>query len=523
MSKQKSFAKSPILPDAAPRDLGSHCEPPADEQLDPQDLNPFSFRQFLRSKNQDQDPEQDLSQVVQLQSAAEEEDEDEGGHDMSLTFDPEEEAEDRWGRSLKSGVASMSFFCTEEEETRTSREEEQQGKEQQGKEQQGKQQEVQKKEKQEEQLDVTRPPLLEQSSPAAGARSSSPLVQTVRNKKEPAETEMIAPVEVLRDRRVKERDRQVRQTDRQTDRLDLRSRDLHEDHDILQPAADDDLLLFTSGCLIQRSSVKRPRLKQLHLLRSKATSFTKQPAGGEHIASDLNFGPVNPVQVNSVQGYPAQWLFVGIQVLPEGVEEPGSSAPNLLQSVVNCLSEGGLTALGVFDMLIQTVLQGGAHRLQPADRPTLTKGPTGLRADLKPVVTDVVLHVGQTPADLLLLAAQGALQLLQLHPAGGQRTRDLHLLFVALRGVQSRLQSLLTALLTQCTQLVVQVHLLALTTQQQNIMGDTHLCVVEAVLKVQPEERLLLQVLLLEEQQQAGGAATVRQERMVQHLRHGQR
>jgi len=79
---------SVYLTSAAPRDLGSHCEPPGDEQLDPQDLNPFSFREFLRSKNQDQDPEQDLSQVVQLQSAAEEEDEDEG-QDMSLTFDPE--------------------------------------------------------------------------------------------------------------------------------------------------------------------------------------------------------------------------------------------------------------------------------------------------------------------------------------------------------------------------------------------------------------------------------------------------
>ncbi|XP_056275123.1 endosome-associated-trafficking regulator 1 isoform X3 [Pseudoliparis swirei] len=129
MSKQKSFVKSPILPDG-------------DEQLDPQDLNPFSFREFLRSKNQDQDPEQDLSQVVQLQSAAEEEDEDEGGQDMSLTFDPEvrscfflrpslalqEEATERWGRSLKSGVAGMSFFCTEEEETRFScKPEDQQG------------------------------------------------------------------------------------------------------------------------------------------------------------------------------------------------------------------------------------------------------------------------------------------------------------------------------------------------------------------------------------------------------------
>jgi len=35
-----------------------------------------------------------------------------------LLMSNQEEATERWGRSLKSGVAGMSFFCTEEEETR---------------------------------------------------------------------------------------------------------------------------------------------------------------------------------------------------------------------------------------------------------------------------------------------------------------------------------------------------------------------------------------------------------------------
>lgn len=55
------------------------------------------------------------------------------------------------------------------------------------------------------------------------------------------------------------------------------------------------------------------------------------------------------------------------QLLPEGADELYRSVSDLLQSGLNCLSEGGLTALGVFDMLIQTVLQGGADSLQPAD------------------------------------------------------------------------------------------------------------------------------------------------------------
>ncbi|XP_075938572.1 endosome-associated-trafficking regulator 1 isoform X9 [Anarhichas minor] len=80
MSKQKSL----IITDA-------------DEQLDSEDLNPFSFREFLRWKNQDQDPEQDL--------------------DQEQTGTKEEE-EAGCGRSFQSGVDSTSSLCTEEEETR---------------------------------------------------------------------------------------------------------------------------------------------------------------------------------------------------------------------------------------------------------------------------------------------------------------------------------------------------------------------------------------------------------------------
>ncbi|XP_031735127.1 endosome-associated-trafficking regulator 1 isoform X7 [Anarrhichthys ocellatus] len=77
----------------------------ADEQLDSEDLNldldlnPFSFREFLRWKNQDQDPEQDL--------------------DQEQTGSKEEE-EAGCGRSFQSGVDSTSSLCTEEEEEETS-------------------------------------------------------------------------------------------------------------------------------------------------------------------------------------------------------------------------------------------------------------------------------------------------------------------------------------------------------------------------------------------------------------------
>ncbi|KAK9521935.1 hypothetical protein VZT92_018438 [Zoarces viviparus] len=92
-----------------------------DEQLDSEDLNlnpdlnPFSFREFLRWKNQDQDPEEDLDQ-------------EQTGSKRSLYVEvrtcffsepslaPQEEEEVGCGRSFQSGVDSTSSLCTEEEE-----------------------------------------------------------------------------------------------------------------------------------------------------------------------------------------------------------------------------------------------------------------------------------------------------------------------------------------------------------------------------------------------------------------------
>ncbi|XP_049907618.1 endosome-associated-trafficking regulator 1 [Epinephelus moara] len=107
MSKQRSAAKTLIITD--------------DEEVEAEDLNPFSFREFLRWKNQNQnqDPEQD---------------QDQEGHSKrsfdvgSVTFDPEvrscffsepslaPQEEEEWGRSFQSGVDSTSSLYTEEEE-----------------------------------------------------------------------------------------------------------------------------------------------------------------------------------------------------------------------------------------------------------------------------------------------------------------------------------------------------------------------------------------------------------------------
>ncbi|XP_054467267.1 endosome-associated-trafficking regulator 1 isoform X2 [Anoplopoma fimbria] len=100
-----------------------------DEQLESEDLNPFSFREFLRWKNQDQDPEQDLDQEQTHSGVLQREPEEEEEEDTSVTFDPEvrscffsepslapQEQEEGWGRSFQSGVESTSSLCTEEEE-----------------------------------------------------------------------------------------------------------------------------------------------------------------------------------------------------------------------------------------------------------------------------------------------------------------------------------------------------------------------------------------------------------------------
>ncbi|XP_068559142.1 endosome-associated-trafficking regulator 1 isoform X4 [Cebidichthys violaceus] len=97
-----------------------------EEQLDSedqdlnQDLNPFSFREFLRWKNQD--PEQDLDQEqtgskrlldVEVRTCF--------FSEPSLA--PQEEEEAGWGRSFQSGVDSTSSLCTEEEEEEEEEEE----------------------------------------------------------------------------------------------------------------------------------------------------------------------------------------------------------------------------------------------------------------------------------------------------------------------------------------------------------------------------------------------------------------
>lgn len=109
MSKQRSSAKSLIITD--------------DEELEAEELNPFSFREFLRWKNQDPDQDHDQEQKNWKVSS-------------SLTFDPEfrtcffsepslgqlesQDEEAEWERSVQAGVDSMLSLCTGEEETRYS-------------------------------------------------------------------------------------------------------------------------------------------------------------------------------------------------------------------------------------------------------------------------------------------------------------------------------------------------------------------------------------------------------------------
>ncbi|XP_014185491.1 endosome-associated-trafficking regulator 1 isoform X2 [Haplochromis burtoni] len=65
------------------------------EEVEAEELNPFSFREFLRWKNQDPDPEQARTEVRAAQL---------------------KEEEEEWGRSFQSGIGSTSSLCTEEEE-----------------------------------------------------------------------------------------------------------------------------------------------------------------------------------------------------------------------------------------------------------------------------------------------------------------------------------------------------------------------------------------------------------------------
>ncbi|XP_071328422.1 endosome-associated-trafficking regulator 1 isoform X2 [Trachinotus anak] len=99
----------------------------ADEEVEAEELNPFSFREFLRWKNQDPHQDQDQDQQeeqTQGQSSSSQQLFDVG----NLTFDPEIQScffsepslaaqeEEGWGQSFQSGVDSTSSLCTEEEE-----------------------------------------------------------------------------------------------------------------------------------------------------------------------------------------------------------------------------------------------------------------------------------------------------------------------------------------------------------------------------------------------------------------------
>nr|XP_020450907.1 serologically defined colon cancer antigen 3 isoform X1 [Monopterus albus] len=114
MSKHRNCAKTLIIAD--------------DEEVGAEELNPFSFREFLRWKEQDQDQEEDQDQTLSKSSSSPRLF-DVGG----LTFDPgvrsccffdpslapQEEEEEEWGRSFQSGIGNTSSLCAEDEEKET--------------------------------------------------------------------------------------------------------------------------------------------------------------------------------------------------------------------------------------------------------------------------------------------------------------------------------------------------------------------------------------------------------------------
>lgn len=67
------------------------------------------------------------------------------------------------------------------------------------------------------------------------------------------------------------------------------------------------------------------------------------------------------------------WLL--LLPVPEGAEELRRFPADLLHLRLDRLPEGGLAALGVFDVLIQTALQGGAETPQSAETQTVSPRP----------------------------------------------------------------------------------------------------------------------------------------------------
>uniref|UniRef100_UPI0037E791E4 endosome-associated-trafficking regulator 1 n=1 Tax=Semicossyphus pulcher TaxID=241346 RepID=UPI0037E791E4 len=115
MSKQRSSAKTLIITD--------------DEEVDAAEMNPFSFKEFLRWKNQDPDEDQDQDQELDNEPAQSKSSGYQRLFDVgNVTFDPEvrscffsepslaPQEEEEWGRSFQSGIDSTSSLCTEEEE-----------------------------------------------------------------------------------------------------------------------------------------------------------------------------------------------------------------------------------------------------------------------------------------------------------------------------------------------------------------------------------------------------------------------
>lgn len=111
--------------------------------------------------------------------------------------------------------------------------------------------------------------------------------------------------------------------------------------------------------------------------------------------------------------WPSDVTVPGHRVLPERAEQLFCSTSDVPQPALEAPSEGALAALGIFDMLIQTVLQGGAHRFQTAQTQTLVIKVSSARdlpsSQVLPSAAcgrlDVVLHVGQGDCERLVLPA----------------------------------------------------------------------------------------------------------------------
>ncbi|XP_075881596.1 endosome-associated-trafficking regulator 1 isoform X2 [Nelusetta ayraudi] len=121
MSNQRSSAKSLIITD--------------DEVVE--ELNPFSYKEFLRWKSQDAEPDQEPKPGLDLHLDLDLDLDLDLEHTQSQLFgsearssflsepslEPQAEQETDWGRSFQSGVDSTSSICTEEEEEEEEEEE----------------------------------------------------------------------------------------------------------------------------------------------------------------------------------------------------------------------------------------------------------------------------------------------------------------------------------------------------------------------------------------------------------------